>query len=273
MSRPPGRLPRAPWPAPLAAACALALAAAGALPSPALAGPPYVTDDPEPVEFRHWEVYLATIDQWTRQDGFTGTAPHVEVNYGPVPDVQLHVIAPLAWASPPGGGGAQYGYGDTELGMKLRFVREGDWTPQVGTFPLVEVPTGDASRGLGSGQTQVFLPLWVQKSFGPWTTYGGGGYWLNPGTGNRNWWYVGWLVQRQVARGLSIGAEVFHGSSRQEGRPGDTRFDVGMVLDVSELHHVLFSAGRAFDTAAAQAYLAWQLTFSPAEPGEERASP
>ena len=27
----------------------------------ALAGPPYVTDDPEPVEYRHWEVYFASI--------------------------------------------------------------------------------------------------------------------------------------------------------------------------------------------------------------------
>jgi hypothetical protein len=26
----------------------------------AWAGPPYVTDDPEPVEYRHWEVYLAS---------------------------------------------------------------------------------------------------------------------------------------------------------------------------------------------------------------------
>ena len=27
---------------------------------PALAGPPYITDDPEPVDYQHWEVYLFT---------------------------------------------------------------------------------------------------------------------------------------------------------------------------------------------------------------------
>jgi hypothetical protein len=27
----------------------------------ALAGPPFVTDDPEPVEYQHWEVYIAPI--------------------------------------------------------------------------------------------------------------------------------------------------------------------------------------------------------------------
>lgn len=34
----------------------LALAAPGT----ALAGPPYATDDPEPVEYRHWEIYIAS---------------------------------------------------------------------------------------------------------------------------------------------------------------------------------------------------------------------
>jgi hypothetical protein len=81
--------------------------------SPASAGPPYVTDDPEPVELRHWELYLAS-QSFHDRDGWTGTAPHIEVNYGAVPDVQLHVIAPLAYAAP-AQGKASLGYGDTEL--------------------------------------------------------------------------------------------------------------------------------------------------------------
>ena len=48
------------------------------------------------------------------------------------------------------------------------------WRPMIGVFPLVEAPTGDARRGLGAGHTREFLPLWLQKSFGGWTTYGGG---------------------------------------------------------------------------------------------------
>ena len=63
-------------------------------PAAVLAGPLYVTDDPEPVEYRHWEVYLASqlshdVDSWS------GTAPHIEVNYGAFPNFQPHVIAPL----------------------------------------------------------------------------------------------------------------------------------------------------------------------------------
>ena len=60
-----------------------------ALPIPALAGPPYVTDDPEPVEYHHWEVYLAS--QLAHEPGaWSGTAPHIEVNYGALPNLQLH---------------------------------------------------------------------------------------------------------------------------------------------------------------------------------------
>jgi hypothetical protein len=152
-------------------------------PVPSEAGPPYATDDPEPVDYRHWEVYLAS--QVEHGDGpWSGTGPHIEVNYGALSNLQLHLITPFEFILPSEGTG-RYGYGDTELGVKYRFIQENDWRPMVGVFPLVELSTGSSGNGLGSGETQAFLPVWVQKSFGAWQTYGGGGYWINPGTGNR----------------------------------------------------------------------------------------
>src|SRR5882724_11775416 len=78
------------------------------------AGPPFLTDDPEPVELHHWEIYLATIDSKT-SDGWTGTAPHIELNYGAAPGLQLHLIAPMNYDAPKNGP-SHIGYGDTELG-------------------------------------------------------------------------------------------------------------------------------------------------------------
>jgi hypothetical protein len=47
------------------------------------ASSPYITDDPEPVEYQHWEVYFASI--FAKQpDAWSSTAPDVEVNYGVV---------------------------------------------------------------------------------------------------------------------------------------------------------------------------------------------
>ncbi len=247
----------------LAIVAALALFAA-----PSSAGPPFQTDDPEPVEYRHWEVYLAT--QWVRNpDGTSGTLPHVEVNYGAVPDMQLHAIVPMAYAKP-SGEGSSYGLGDVELGVKYRFVHETESRPMVGVFPLLELPTGDQARNLGNGRAQLFLPLWVQKSFGPWTTYGGGGYWIHPGDGNKNWWYAGWLLQREISKSLTLGAELFYRTNDIVGGKPGGGFSVGAIYNFDEGHHLLVSAGRGFrnSTEAEHArndrfsgYLAYQWTF------------
>ena len=226
------------------------------------AGPPYVTDDPEPVEYKHWEVYLAT--QTTHEpDSTAGTLPHVEVNYGALPDVQLHVIAPLAFSSS-SGSSRNFGYGDTELGIKYRFQEETVSTPQLGIFPIVELPTGSTKKDLGSGHTQVFLPLWIQKKIGEWTTYGGGGYWLNPGTGNKNYWLIGWMVQNQITKTLALGAEVYHTTPQEIHGESKTALNVGLVWDLNEEQHILASAGPTLSGPKGyQTYLAYQLTFGP----------
>ena len=226
------------------------------------AGPPFVTDDPEPVEYRHWEIYLGSQYEHTA-DGAGGTLPHLEVNYGALPNLQLHLIAPVAFDAP-SGASRQVGYGDTELGAKYRLVDEADTRPQVAVFPLVELPTGASARGLGSGHTQVFLPIWLQKAFGSWTTYGGAGYWLNPGAGNRNWWFTGWLLQKKLSPNLTVGAEVFHETAQTDGGTSGTRMNVGIIWDLDESRHVLASVGPTIQGPGGyQAYLALQFTFGP----------
>jgi hypothetical protein len=225
-----------------------------------LAGPPFLTDDPEPVDYQNWEFYIASQHVQTR-DGWSGTAPHIELNYGVVTNVQLHLIAPLAYNAP-SDDKSHYGYGDTELGFKFRFIQESDRLPQVGIFPLLEVPTGKESEGLGSGQLQAFLPVWLQKSFGDWTVYGGGGYGINPGPDNRNWGFVGTVVQRQVTKNFLVGGEIYHRTPTAAGGRDDTAFNLGTVIDFTEHQHLLFSAGRSINGQTDfQCYIAWQFTF------------
>ena len=232
------------------------------VPATICAGPPYITDDPEPVSYQHWELYLASI--FTKQpDAWTATVPHLEVNYGALPNLQLHTILPMTLYAP-AEGASSYGYSDTELGAKYRLIQEGMWRPQIGTFPLLEVPTGSHERHLGSGHLQTFLPLWIQKSIGPWTAYGGGGYWINPGAHNQNWWFTGLVVQCEVLRGLTPGIEVFHGTSQVIGGPRELGLNFGLIWDLSEVQHVIFSAGPALEgTNQLQGYFAYQLTFGP----------
>ena len=228
----------------------------------AFAAPPYITDDPEPVEYRHWEIYLGS--QFTKQSGaWTSTAPHLEVNYGPLRNVQLELIAPLVFYAP-SQGGTNYGYGDTQVGIKYRFVQEGDWIPQVGSYPQMLVPTGSHARNLGSGHLQTFLPIWLQKSMDKWTAYGGGGYWINPGAHNQNWWFSGLVIQRQVLPTLTPGLEIFHGTSQVVGGPHETGINVGLIWDLSDTQHIVLSAGPAIGGSnQLQGYFAYELTFGP----------
>jgi hypothetical protein len=226
----------------------------------ASAGPPYRTDDPVPVDLGHWEI--DAFSQATRASGDTaGVLPGIEVNYGAAPDLQLHVIAPVAFDRP-AGGTANFGPGDAEFGVKYRFLDAG---VAAGVFPTVDVPTGDAERGLGSGHADIFLPLWLEKGFGPWLSDAGGGYWINPGGGNRNYWFVGWLLQRQVTQRLALGGEIFHQTAAVDGGADTTAFNLGLVYDITEHDHVLLSAGRGIvnpsRTDAFSYYLAMQWTF------------
>ncbi len=99
----------------------------------------------------------------TRRRLVLGTAPHVEINYGALPDLQLHVIAPMAYDSPPDGPG-HYGVGDIELGAKYRFIQETNGWPQVGIFPLLDVPSGSARNNLNSFNRT--LPTRFSSRFG-----------------------------------------------------------------------------------------------------------
>jgi hypothetical protein len=120
------------------------------------AGPPFRTDDPEPVEFGHYEFYMFSTGTHVRGET-SGVAPGFEFNYGLIPNGQFHIVAPLAFDRTEGEPG-HYGYGDTELGFKYRFIEEdkNGWRPQVAVFPLLELPTGSEKQGLGAGHTRVF---------------------------------------------------------------------------------------------------------------------
>jgi hypothetical protein len=209
----------------------------------AFAGPPFLTDDPEPVDYQHWEAYLFGLGDHT-STGYSLTAPSVEVNYGVLPDTQLHLIVPVTTV---GGSGlpTTSGLGDTEFGIKYRFVHEtNDW-PQMGIFPMIEIPTGDADHGLGNGRAWFRLPLWLQKSFGPWTTYGGGGAALNSAPGQRNYPFGGWLAQRDLGKHLTLGGELFAQGQDTDGDHGFAALNFGGSYNINDHFSLLFSAGHS----------------------------
>jgi hypothetical protein len=205
---------------------------------PVYCGPPFQTDDPEPILFRNYEFYTFANSDGTRVETDT-EGPAVEFNWGALPNVHLHIIIPASAIfpsnnpsfAPAGAGPRAFGIGDIETGIKYRFVQETKHRPMVGTFVMFELPSGNALRGLGVGKTWYKLPLWVQKSFGPWTTYGGGGETVIRGVpGYRDYPFAGWLVQRDLGKKWTLGTEVFYhgpqGLATAQTRPA-TLLDMG----------------------------------------------
>jgi hypothetical protein len=207
------------------------------------AGPPFQTDDPEPVEYKHWEYYISSINS-LQHNSFSGTLPHFEVNYGLIRNVQVHLLLPLNYTLMQHQN-MHYGYGYTELGMKYRFIQETDHSPQVGVFPILEIPTVPANE-FNNGRVQLYLPIWVQKSWDKLTTYGGGGFWINPGTGNTNWYFAGWEAQYDFLKAFTLGCELYYHSSMTVDSKSSMGFNLGGLVNSSEKAHFIFSVGHTF---------------------------
>src|SRR4029453_16910449 len=111
----------------------------------AQAGPPFVTDDPEPPPPGGWEINVPFILE--RSPGKTEVdAPLFDLNYG-LPNIQLKLEIPVAIVHNDNDGTAA-GAGDLLIGVKWRFFNNEKSQLQVGIYPQLLVPTGDQTRGL-----------------------------------------------------------------------------------------------------------------------------
>jgi hypothetical protein len=107
----------------------------------ALAGPSFLTDDPEPTDYQHWESYLfATGDH--EGGAYTINGPAMELDYGLLPDTQMSLSVPMTTV---GGGGEPTvsGVGDVQLSLKYRFLHETNGWPQISFYPAITLPTGE----------------------------------------------------------------------------------------------------------------------------------
>jgi hypothetical protein len=212
---------------------------------PALAGPPYITDDPEPTDTGHWENYLYTESAHLSGQRVTPEAG-IEINYGAFADTQLTWSIPL---NPnPGPGGMGVVWAPLGGGVKYRFIEEDDngWRPQVAFFPQISIPVGPANRG---APTTELLPIWMQKSFGAWTAFGGGGYTNNPGPGNRNFTNYGLALQRQVVDNLALGVEMFGQTRDSVAGRASTAVGMAAIFDFNDTWHLVSSANTGIVNA------------------------
>lgn len=227
----------------LCTAALIALAAPGV----ALAGPPFVTDDPEPTDLHKWEVY--NFAAGTREGGETSTDIGADLNYGAAKDLQLTLSLPFA--KDPGSARA---IGDIEVAAKYKFLHQSGGLADVAFFPRAYLPTGR-----GSTRTRLLLPLWAQRDWGKWSLFGGGGYVLNPGAGQRNYWQHGAVLARQMRPGFQLGLEYYGAGPSALGERAVHGVNLGTVIHLAGPFSLLGSVGQGLNRQQTIFYTALKL--------------
>jgi hypothetical protein len=221
-------------------------------------GPPYQTDDPVPVDLHHYEFYIFGSTDGTPVE-VDSVGPAFEFNWGAIPRVQLHAILPWGVAAPlnhpayaaadEGQGPTQFGMTDMELGAKIAYIKESKYVPQIGTFTMFEMPTGNYDKGLGTGKVWYRLPLWLQKNIGPWLLDGGAGETIVPQTGYRDFPYGGFLLKYTFPGDrVEFGGEVFSHGKEGVAAPqtqASTMIDLGGYYHFRHNEQFLFCYGHS----------------------------
>ena len=216
---------------------ALAALSLATIAVPAAAGPPYITDDPVPTDLGHWEIYAFSDADGHRStfDDETG----LDINYGGFKDVQLTATVPLGLSHDPETGW-HGGTSDLELAVKYRFINDEKSGISVSAFPRVILPTSTLDQG---EKTRLLLPVWAEKDFAGGTSlFGGGGYMVNPGRSNRNYWQAGLALTQDVSEKLSLGVEIARQGRDAVDSTARTDAGVGAILKLSD-HYALLASG------------------------------
>jgi hypothetical protein len=200
---------------------------------PALAGPPYVSDDPEPTDYGHFEIYAFASGVQT-MNGASGQAG-IDFNYGAAPDLQLTATLPAGFGQPVGDT-SHIGLGNFQLAAKYRFLHQDGFGLDVSFFPRLFLPSSAST--VGDPHPSVLLPLWLEKDWGKWTIFGGGGCAISTDS-SENHCLAGGVVTREVLPKLRLGIEASYQTAQANGTPSSTALGMGAQYDLTEHYHLL----------------------------------
>lgn len=198
------------------------------------AGPPFLSDDPQPTDYTSFEIY-AFADGMVAKGGSSGQTG-MDFNYGAAPDLQLTAVAPVGY-SKEAGASITAGLGNIELAAKYRFLHQETFGLDVAVFPRVFLPAG--SRTAGERHASFLFPVWLEKDWRELSVFGGGGCVLNDGGGSQNFCLAGVALTRKLLANLRVGGEIFHQTADTKGGRPTTSLGTGAIYDLNDHYHIL----------------------------------
>ena len=212
---------------------------------PASAGPPFLTDDPQPTSRGHYETYFFAQGAISR-DGREGSGG-IDFNYGAADDLQLTAVLPIAWATA-GAAPSSHGLGNIELAAKYKFLHQEDSGVDVAFFPRVFLPA--ENEAVAQHHASLLLPLWLQHTWDTWSAFGGGGCELNRGGDSHDFCLFGLAVAREALQNLQVGVELYHQTPDAKGSRVSTDVNLGATYDIDPHLHLMASIGKGVQNRA-----------------------
>jgi len=204
------------------------------LAAPIYAAHPLVSDDTATQGADRWQLEVTTDHTRERAAGVTAWERHLDTTLtrGLADNVDVAVNLPWLRLSETGAP-SESGVGDVALLAKWRFFDNGQgWT--LGLRPLLALPTGSRSRGLGNGRATAALTLLSTYESAAWTWLANAGYVYkdNPIGDRKHLWTASAAALVKLAERWTLAVDA--GASRAAD-PTDGRERYGLV---GVIHHL-----------------------------------
>jgi hypothetical protein len=210
--------------------------------TPALAGPPYNVDDPATAPKGETTLYTSyQSSELPKKESYT--FPDLTAVYGVTDSLQLKLDA--SFLSRRSGKKVEAGLGDTVINAKWRFFNETKILPQWSIAFQSKLPTADASRGLGTGDTDYKLNITVAKHFGRLKLAANAGQNFMGEATSRDNAFAGVLAEYQVTQKLAIGTQLYGNASPAHKARPELAWGMAAKYRYAPDHILLLSVGRS----------------------------
>ena len=212
-------------------------------PAFAQSSPPLLTNNPGTPGSGRWEINIGFAMERLHHETLY-EAPILDINYGLGERVQLKYEIPWVFLNEKGTGTIN-GLGNSEIGLKYRFLDEKPHGVSMSIYPQLSFnnPTSSADRGLVDPGMKLILPLQMVRHVGPLGLNLEIGYSSIEHAADE--WLYGLAAAWPLAERFELLGEV-NGTAVRDFRSDVLVFNIGGLLRVHEKINLLFSAGRSF---------------------------
>jgi hypothetical protein len=210
-------------------------------------GPPFYTNDPGTPGHLNWEINVGYMP-FLFDDHSVSHVPDLDINFGVGERIQL--TYENAWLRVRDSGApAKYGLGQSNPGVKWRFLDGGENGLSISMFPqfFLNNPNDAVRRGITPVSQSFLMPFEFTKKLGPVDVDYELGYQVVHN--GPNGWLTGFVVGHDFTPKLEGDFE-FYGQGTFHPGEFEPTWDVGGRYKIKESLILLLMAGRGFERAA-----------------------